>query len=130
MCAQKTVLDCTDLVFYLSDFMVDSSAKEFFNSQRLYRGMLERFPGRYKKKNVESLKRLEEILKKLGGYILYMSSMKMRNWDGIYNVRYESDEVFVSVNQCMLVVFSEIDKEKKYLTDTELIGAFKNFFEC
>ncbi len=130
MCAQKTVLNCTDLVFYLSDFMLDSSAKEFFNSQRLFREMIERFPGRYKNKKAESLKRLEDILKKLGGYILYISSMKMRNWDGTYNVRYEDEVLCVRVNECMLVVFREIDKEKKYLTDTELIGAFKNFFEC
>jgi hypothetical protein len=110
--------------------MLDSSAKEFFNSQRLFREMIERFPGRYKNKKAESLKRLEDILKKLGGYILYISSMKMRNWDGTYNVRYEDEVLCVRVNECMLVVFREIDKEKKYLTDTELIGAFKNFFEC
>jgi len=141
MCAQKTVLDCTDLVFHLSNFMLDSSAKEFFNSQRLYRGMIERFPGRYKKKKGECLKKIEELLEKMGGRILHISShkttiffqMRMVNlertleWHDNCVASYKNGKVTIKTDACMLAWFKA---ERKYKRDTELIGAFKNFFEC
>ncbi len=139
MCAQKTVLDCTDLVFHLSDFMLDSSAKEFFNSQRLYRGMIERFPGRYQKKKAKCLEKLEDVLKKMGGRILHISSDKiiffqMRmfierslEWSDNCVASYKNGKVTIKTDACMLAWFKA---ERKYKQDTELIGAFKNFFEC
>ena len=140
MCAQKTVLDCTDLVFNLSDFMLDSSAKEFFNSQRLYRGMLERFPGRYKKKKAECLKKIEELLEKHEGRIWHMSSKKtvificmvIRGFSCNCVVSYDGGEVIIKIDQCMLHLLECPDNYdmSNYKHDTELIGAFKNFFEC
>ena len=120
--------------------MLDSSAKEFFNSQRLYRGMLERFPGRYKKKKAECLKKIEELLEKHEGRIWHMSSKKtvificmvIRGFSCNCVVSYDGGEVIIKIDQCMLHLLECPDNYdmSNYKHDTELIGAFKNFFEC
>jgi hypothetical protein len=143
MCAQKTVLDCTDLVFRMSDFMLDSSAKEFFNSHSQYRGMIERFPGRYKKKKAGCLKKIEDLLEKYEGRIWHMSSKKtvifmymhIRGFSCNCVVSYEEGEVTIEIDQCMLHLLEGPEGPYKYdmsnyKHDTELVATFKNFFEC
>jgi hypothetical protein len=139
MSVQSAILQNTDLVFLLSDYMNDSSAKEFFNCQRQYREMLEKFPKRYQKKKQRCYDELVAMLEKVDGHIWHVSSKKtvlfinfkinidQQEWNENCTVDMENDEICFGTDQCMLAWFKG---DRHYKSNVELLRAFKNFFEC
>jgi hypothetical protein len=131
----STILNNTDMMFLLSDYLNDKSAVNLFNSQKSYRSMIQRFPKRYNKKKQIVFRRLKKELKKWNAYIFTTSSRKttlftefdMGEWKETVIVSMKDGEVQMFTNECMLVQFNV---ERKYKTDPELLNAFKNYFEC
>jgi hypothetical protein len=131
----STILNNTDMMFLLSDYLDDKSSINLFNAQKSYRCMIQRFPKRYKKKKQIVFKRLKNILKKWNAYILTTSSRKttlytefdMGKWKETVVVSIKDGEVKMNIQERMLVQFNV---ERKYKTDHELLNAFKNYFDC
>lgn len=130
-----TILNNTDMMFLLSDYIDDKTAVNLFNSQRSYRGMIERFPNRYTKKKQIVLARLEEELEKWNAHIWLMSSQKttlfltvdMGEWRENCVVNMEDGKVRLGIDEGMLAWFKD---ERKYKEDPALLQAFYNYFTC
>jgi hypothetical protein len=131
-----TILNNTDMMFLLSDYIDDKTAVNLFNTQRSYRSMIERFPKRYNKKKQLLYSKLEDEMAKRNGEIWAKSSKQttlfvkfnMGEWNENCVVDLDDNgEVCMSTDQCMLAWFKE---ERKYKSDVELKRAFKNFFDC
>jgi len=131
----STILNNTDMMFLLSDYLDDKSSINLFNAQKSYRSMIDKFPKRYKKKKQIVLRRLKKELKKWNAYIFSMSSRKttlyiqfdMGEWRENVVVSMGDDGVNILTDEGMLAWFTV---ERKYKTDPGLLRAFKNYFDC
>ena len=131
----STILNNTDMMFFLSDYLDDKSSINLFNSQKSYRSMIDKFPKRYKKKKQIVLRRLKKELKKWNAYIFSMSSRKttlyiqfdMGEWRENVVVSMGDDGVNILTDEGMLAWFTV---ERKYKTDPGLLRALKNYFDC
>jgi len=111
-----TILNNTDMMFLLSDYIDDKTAVNLFNSQRSYRGMIERFPNRYTKKKQIVLAKLEEELEKWNAHIWLMSSQKttlfltvdMGEWRENCVVNMEDGKVRIAIDEGMLAWCEEV----------------------
>ena len=131
----STILNNTDMMFLLSDYLDDKSSINLFNAQKSYRSMIDKFPKRYKKKKQIVLRKLKKELKKWNAYIFSMSSRKttlyiqfdMGEWRENVVVSMGDDGLSILTDQGMLAWFTV---ERKYKTDPGLLRAFKNYFDC
>jgi hypothetical protein len=131
----STILNNTDMMFLLSDYLDDKSSINLFNAQKSYRSMIDKFPRRYKKKKQILFRRLKKELKKWKAYIFTMSSRKttlyiefdMGEWRENVVVSMGDDGVNILTDKGMLAWFTV---ERKYKTDPGLLCAFKNYFDC
>ena len=130
-----TILNSTDMMFLLSDYMNDKTAVNLFNSQKCWRSMVERYPERYNKKKKVVLVQLEKELEKWNAHIWMMSSQKttlfvtvdMGRWNETCVVNMEDGKVYIGIDECMLAWFKD---ERAYKTDPALLQAFHNYFTC
>jgi hypothetical protein len=121
------IMNNTDMVFLMSDYLGDRSSLNFFNTQKSYLTMLEKYPKRYKVKKEIAYEKLKHELDKWNAYIYYNSSNLI--WIRIpfpgsnsytdIKVVYHNEEV------CM-----KAEKELfNFRHNNEIVEAFKNYFE-
>jgi hypothetical protein len=121
------IMNNTDMVFLMSDYLGDRSALNFFNTQKSYLTMLEKYPKRYKVKKETAFEKLKLELGKWNAYIYYDSSNLIwiripfpgseKNTD--IRVTYHNEEVCIKAERELWA----------FRHNNEILEAFKNYFE-
>lgn len=137
----SVVLNNTDLVFLLSEYLDDKSADNFFDSCSSYGDMLLNYPNRYKKNKKDLVyNQIKEELKKWDydaiGF-LYDNNCLLIQGPGIWELTW-----MVSLNENNGNVDFETkygegwklnwcsNEEKNIKDDPTLLSLFKNYFDC
>jgi hypothetical protein len=125
--ASSLILNNTDMIFLVSDYLNDKNALNFFNTQKSYINMIESFPNRYKVKKNIVLERMENELKKYDAriygivnnviYIRY----KMGTRENDSRVWMEEGKLFVKIS---------FGDQRTFRDDPKVLEALKNYLEC
>jgi hypothetical protein len=129
--SSSKIFGITDLVFHLSDFIDDSSAKEFFRSQRSFHGMIERYDGRYKVKKGLLLERVLEALEKWNAkpFIIRKNLLfieyRYHDYLDVWTYRMEDGRLICGKNEA-----HPIKTPRAYDSDDDLKQKIENFLNC
>ena len=120
-----------DLVFHLSDFIDDSSAKEFFRAKRSFHNMIQTYDGRYKVKKGLLLERVLEALEKWKAkpFIIRKNLLfiEFRFYDhmDLWTYRVEDGRLICGKNAAHF-----IKTPREYDSDEDLKQKIENFLNC
>ena len=129
--ASSIIMNNTDMVFLISDFLGDKSALNFFNTQKSYLKMLEKYPKRYKVKKEIAVEKLEYELDKLNAFICSNSDNLI--WVTIIDPTPHFENYFTQFKVIYFqkkVLMGKLGNELAHLEyNNELVEACKNYFE-
>jgi len=125
--ASSLILNNTDMIFLISDFLNDKNALDFFNTQKSYINMIESFPNRYKIKKNILLERMENELEKYGARIYGIVN-------NIIYIRYKmgnrENDSRVWMDGGKLLVKISFGDQRTFRDDPKVLEAFQNYLEC
>ena len=134
----STILNNTDMMFLLSDFLDDSSAVQLFNTQKSYKSMIAKFPKRYKNKKKIICDQLKKELEKWNGTMIghtadktYYIQFNMGGWNEIWLASLDEydGEVWFRINSGEVWKLKwEASREFKH--DPVLLQALQRLFNC
>ena len=123
---RDAILNNTDLMFLLSDYLDDETAVELFNAKKSYRKMIDNFPGRYKKKKQVLLRILESEIERLNGRVIkaYMDRLLVEFDFGKYVIGIKSNK-----NSMDIIEVYHGPKKHAFMKDRALINALKDYID-
>jgi hypothetical protein len=127
----STFFGITDLVFFLSDFMNDSTAKQFFCCSRSIRTMLQNNPNRYKVKKRVLFEKVMESLEKWNAEPILirkdslMIEFNFHDWIDVWSYTIEDNKV-----RCHKNAAHYIKTTRSYEVDNELLQRIENYLLC
>ena len=125
--ASSLILNNTDMIFLISDYLSDKNALNFFNTQKSYVNMIESFPNRYKIKKNILLERMENELKKYDARIYGIVN-------NIIYIRYKmgnkENDSRVWMDGGKLLVKISFGDQRTFRDDPKVLEAFQNYLEC
>ena len=125
--ASSLILNNTDMIFLISDFLNDKNSLNFFNTQKSYVNMIESFPNRYKIKKNILLERMENELKKYDARIYGIVN-------NIIYIRYKmgnkENDSRVWMDGGKLLVKISFGDQRTFRDDPKVLEAFQNYLEC
>ena len=117
--ARDTILNNTDMMFLLSDYLENDDAIALFNAKKSYRKMINDNPRRYKNRKRIYLEKLEREIVRLGGRVL----------------RVLYDRVLVEFEYGLYEIGEHIEtlrgnKKPAFKKDNEFKDALRNFLDA
>ena len=125
--ASSLILNNTDMIFLISDYLSDKNALNFFNTQKSYINMIENYPNRYIIKKNIVFERMKKELEKYNAYIYHTEN-------GIIYIRYKMGNGYgdsrVWMNEGKVLVKISFGDRVTFRDDPKVLEAFKNYLEC